>query len=325
MVSSSRVKAFSGKLQGIGTRLENGKIEFGPARENEITRLKELYDGAWGKDLKISTDQIGAAIANFREGQIVGRLEGRPISMISVMLTSYGEVSGVKGTYDQTTGNRTFSTHIKPDKLLEIVRDTASIPIAVCASVAVDLNMMRNGAAVETINYARKFANESGLYAVPYSAPRSFGEYLREYGSIGISEYLTLTKPRKQEYGTYCDGLLDNQRMRAIAKLLEGAEIPLTEGQYNERSCDLRDFEKRRTKYLNEIVNGITVEEFSIAYGRELFDVVLGMHMKNGARFIRDGNGTVVTFDNSRLDPSARNYNVPMTYDPHPYFNNDYF
>lgn len=334
MVRSPRVKAFSGKLATVETSM-GGKLEFGPARECELDTLKQLYDGVWGKGLEISKDQLGSQMEMFREGQIVGRLNGKPVSMINVMLTYYGNTSGIKSTYDQTTGDRTFSTHVEPKRLHQIVSDTKSIPIALCVSIAVEAGSLRNGAAIETLNYARRLANESGLYVVPYSAPRSFGTNVAELGEMSIDEYLSITRHSgKLSYEAYARRLFERdepQDERSALKFLLREEVVPIELEMFERlsreGVDIRakQFLKEREfcrKYFNR---ELTIEEFCLAYGRELIDVVLSMHMKNGARFIRDGNGTVVTFDNSRLDPSARNYNVPMTYDPHPYFNNDYF
>ena len=324
-MNQSRVKTFSGKLVSVGTRLDGGTLDFEAAKIGDLARLKELYDRAWGKDLEISESQLGAKIEKFREGQIVGRRNGKIVSMINVMLTSFGEATGIEYTYDGTTGNRTFSTHIKPEVLFEIVRDTRSIPVALCVSIAVDPEEQRSGAAVETINFARRFVNENGIYAVAYSAPRSMAKARKELGIVGINEYLKFTRARKQEYGDYCEKIFDNQQMRAIRILLSSGELPIGEGRYNQRSSDLRHFDKVRSEYLDELVSGITIEEFCLAYGRELYDVVLGMHMKNGARFIRKSDGSIMSFSESRQDPLACGYNVPMAYDPHEYFNNIFF
>jgi hypothetical protein len=66
----------------------------------------------------------------------------------------------------------------------------------------------------------------------------------------------------------------------------------------------------------------MAIEDFCVLTGRSLIDPVIGMHLGNGARFLRDRNNHVdAVFPDSRPeDRTSLGYNIVLTYTYHQLF-----
>jgi GNAT superfamily N-acetyltransferase len=318
-----------------------GKLSFRRAAEADIPRLKALYDSSWGAELGISPAQLRSEIGNFPEGQIVGSENGsgEPVSMINMLLSCYTPM-GIRGGYAALTGNRTFSTHVPPGELAEMVegRDDA-LAVAYCVSIAVAPEHARNGYAKETLDYAIAFARANGLIAVPYSAPRGFGSARKRCPSLGIRDYLHLTKSSGTDYESFRER---TARMNALGRagaafaggggLIREPSRSIFE-EYRDMGDDALDCPRGRTAFdrfmerdggdlAGTYGRDMTVEDFCLLSGRRLMDPVMRMHVENGARFIRDREGRITAvFARSRpKDGAACGYNIALTYGYHRLF-----
>ncbi|MFN7990761.1 MAG: hypothetical protein U0R44_01245 [Candidatus Micrarchaeia archaeon] len=314
-----------------------GKLEFRRAKAEESAELKALYDSSWGPENAISREQIEAKIRNFPEGQIVGCENGVPKSMINIMLTGFTPDQGFTGGYDKVTGNRTFSTHASTDSLFAgMLADEEMLPVALCVSIAVSKEHARNGFAHETLNFAIGFAENNGLIAAPYSAPRGFGTARAMNPQLDIHTYLHMTVPSALDYEAHLDRI---DRMNRLARVRaafrtkrspEGAiKAPISPifYHYREMGEDRLDMAVAETAFgrfastdgliIADILGRTpTVEDFCVFSGRKMMDPVMRMHVENGARFIRgpDGSLAAVFADSRPEDTAAAGYNVVLTY-----------
>jgi GNAT superfamily N-acetyltransferase len=321
--------------------MEDRKLTFRNAFEAEAPALKALYEEAWGCGIMISEAQIRSKIRNFPEGQIVGCDEsGKPLSMINMMLAGFDQESGFPGGYEAVSGGRTFSTHVPYDELIT----SGKLPVAFCFSIAVLKAHAKHGYATETLNYAIAFAEENGIIAVPYSAPRGFGAARKANPELDIITYLHMTGPSDESYDEHMlkiDLLNEMPRILRAFRPLKGGEAirAVTKDIYDAYQAIGPDSfsDPRKTAYaafLAEDGEGFrkiygrtpTIEDFCMLSGRKLRDPVMRMHVENGARFIRNGSGRLTSiFEDSRPEDSAAlGYNILLTYGYHPLLGQSY-
>ncbi len=320
-----------------------GKLDFRKARIREVSRLKELYDSAWGKGITISEGQLRSSIRNFPHGQIVGVEKGSdaPVSMINIMLSLFEAEKGFRGGYSEVTGNRTFSTSIEPIRLASLAHELEgrALAMAFCVSIAVPPAHARAGYANETLNYAIEFASSNGLIAAPYTAPRGFARAREACPGLDIIDYLHLTVPSGR-YETdpetsFLRHLAKISVMRTRLAPVFGEE-PLASREmfdkYNSLGEDSPAAGAGRTAYsaflgsddcadfISRFRRIPTIEDFTMLTGRALMDPVIGMHVGNGARFIRNDEGgiTAVFADSRPEDRASLGYNVVVSYGYHP-------
>lgn len=316
-----------------------GKLKFRQAMHEESPELKGLYEASWGNGIKITKEQIESKIANFPEGQIVGYETGteKPISMINIMLAEFLPAKGFTKGYEKVSGGRTFSTNLSFNDVLkrrETVEDM--LAIALCVSIAVHPLHARNGYAHETLNYAIKFAEINGLIAVPYSAPRGFGNARMLNPDLDIITYLHMTNASDTSYESFVQRIakLESQRRirsafpnrdRGVGMIRKPVESIFNYYRDLGDDCIDRPFDKTAYskflvddgKILSEIYGReMTIEDFCLLSGRKHIDPTMRMHIENGARFIRDNNGLITAvFENSRVeDIAAAGYNVILSY-----------
>jgi GNAT superfamily N-acetyltransferase len=329
-----------------GGLIENPKLVFRSAKVEEAKDLKALYENAWGCGITIDEGQIVSKIRSFPEGQIVGceSGDGKPVSMINIMLTDFDPKEGFGAGYEKVTGQRTFSTHLPFPELLDRM-DGEKLPVALCVSIAVLKSHSKNGYAIETLNHAISFAEENGIIAVPYSAPRGFSAALEKNPCLDIETYLHMTIPSAMNYdehiarvqrlsvaGRISRAFKEGRRAGAIREVTEklyyeyqemGTDQPVT------RRRDVaffRFFAKDGETFFDTYGRYPLIEDFCLMTGRKLVDPVMRMHVDNGARFIRDRYANITAaFRGSRPeDTAAAGYNVLLTYGYHPLLGQPY-
>jgi|GEM_PF-6193338 len=335
---------FTGNKPLVGTILLpkwGGHLDFRTARYEEAGDLKELYGKAWGNGITISVEQLRAAMVNFPDGQIVGCGKGTdvPVSMINIMLTLFDPAKGFEGGYEKVTGGRTFSTSTPPAGLFAEAgrREGCVLPVAFCVSIAIPPENARAGYAFETLNYAIMFANVNGLVAAPYSAPRGFARAKEKNPGLAVMDYLHMTKPLRVPFEEYLAKIA--VIMNRLAPAFGGRAVLEREtyGRYQNMPADDIHASRENTAfgffskfsaaaYSWKHGREMTVEDFCIITGRQLLDPVIGMHISNGARFIRDESGNIAAvFANSRPeDAAALGYNIILSYHYHPLLGHDF-
>ncbi|HSB47131.1 MAG TPA: hypothetical protein VLD37_03890 [Candidatus Bilamarchaeum sp.] len=280
---------------------------------------------------------------NFPEGQIVGCEGGVPVSMINIMLTDFDSSSGFTAGYERVSGGRTFSTHVPFAELLERADWGTHLPVALCMSIAVLRSHAKNGYAIETLNHAITFAEENGIIAVPYSAPRGFAQALARNPGLSLETYLHMTVPGAgyDEHAARVGRLNMMPRITRAFGNGTGSSLMLArDALYNEYQAMGRDgpdtgqkdlafsrfLETDGYSFFRAYGRYPHVEDFCLLTGRKLLDPVMRMHVENGARFIRDANGRITAaFGNSRPeDTAAAGYNVLLTYGYHPLLGQGY-
>jgi hypothetical protein len=328
-------------ISGIMLPSWDGNLDFRHAKREEAAHLKMLYEAAWGAGITISTDQIKAKIRNFPDGQIVGVEKGKdePVSMINIMLMLFSPEKGFVSGYEEVTGGRTFSTSISPLRLYGALEksDGNALGIASCVSVATNPKFFRSGYAYETLNYAIMFSSVNDLIPAPYSAPRGFARARMKNPDLEMYDYLHMTKPSRISWESHF------AKLGAISPRLNPAfngetifDINLfTKYQQigkDDLNCSfyktafwkflLTDAKKLEEKYGRTM----TIEDFCILSGRVLLDPVIGMHVSNGARFIRNEQGHITAvFPGSRPeDPTALGFNIVLAYGFHPLLGHKY-
>jgi len=336
-----------------------GPLYFRRAKLEETEHLKALYESSWNnedtkrKPITISTDQISSCIKNFPDGQIVGcekqpkggKANDLPVSMINIMLASFDPKKGFKdfdGGYEKITGERTFSTTMQPEPLLELaVKSKGSIlPIAFCVSIAVPPQYRKEGYAFQTLKYAVIFSEFNSLVPCPYSAPRELAKARRQNPDLDIQDYLmmTLQTPNKKNidpvilHAKYLGHILAISDR--LSKAFSGGSISPKEifNKYHSMPSDTpctpigkRAFDaflSSESQALEEQYGRkITIEDFCLMTGRPLLDPIIGMHVANGARFIRDEKGGIIAvFKDSRPeDLAADGYNIVLSYSYRPH------
>jgi hypothetical protein len=318
---------------------ERGKLEFRRAKIEEAPELKTLYEEAWGCGIRITEGQLISKMAHFPEGQIVGcePESGKPVSMINIMLSEFDPRSGFRGGYEDVTGGRTFSTHIPPRKLVDNA-GSGRLPVALCVSIAVAREHAKNGFAIETLNYAIEFAEENGLYAVPYSAPRGYGAALGQCPSLDLISYLHHTYPTGSPYEKNIERI---ERLNRTPRVARAFRLPSGIGSIRQLSRELYDlcqgwgpdasdarlgqtaFSRFLSEYGEEfrLIYGryALIEDFCLVSGRKPRDPTMRMHVENGARFVRDADGNLsgIFGDSRREDYAAAGYNMLLTYGYH--------
>ncbi|MEW6721838.1 MAG: hypothetical protein AB1324_01095 [Candidatus Micrarchaeota archaeon] len=320
-----------------------GNLRFRRAKAGEVGYLKDLYESSWGGGITISREQLESQMERFPAGQIVGCEPGSsvPLTMINMMLGEFNPAAGIPAGYANLTGDRTFSTHIAPQKLLpRMAVSTDSVPAAFCVSIAVAKECQGKGYAIETLNYAIRFAEANGMAAVPYSAPRGFGSARRRLPELGIYDYLHMTKASPagyEDYASRLDALAAHARIAAafsngVPRVPRAVSRSMF-GRYQKLGDDPLDAQPGATAFARFLLEDapalaqiygrqMTIEDFVILSGRKMRDPVIGMHVENGARFIRDAKGGIsAVFPESRPDDgAAAGYNIALTYACHPLF-----
>jgi hypothetical protein len=305
-----------------------GKLDFRLAESNEAGCLKTLYERAWGNGITISEQQIQAMIRNFPEGQIVGVEKGKnePVSMINIMLMVLRRGESFQGGYEQVTGDRTFSTSLNPLDLLEILDNEGAnaLGIASCVSVATHPAYARFGYAHETLNYSIMFSLVNHLIPCPYSAPRGFAKARRTNPNLSIQDYLHMTRPTRRNYSSYwakAEPIIPRLRPAFGEHVLSGYLFEkyqhLAHDPPKLGAAAFKKFmQEDAQEFHNEYGRTPTIEDFCIQTGRVLLDPVIGLHVSNGARFIRDQNGEITAiFEDSRPEDSASlGYNIVLSY-----------
>ncbi len=320
-----------------GSRTSEGKLSFRNAEPQESGLLKGIYESSWGGGITIRREQLEAQMAAFPEGQIVGveKESGRTVSMINIMVAAYSPDQGFTAGYERVSGGRTFSTHQSPEGVLR--RRAAGedvIPVALCMSIAVHPDFMRNGFAYETLNHAIRFAERNSLAAVPYSAPRGLGAARRENPSLALHDYLHLTRPSGSTYAAHLARL---ERMLSVPRMIRpylmsgGRHGLFTASKGLFERCQAMGEDTFRTRggqtafdrfleaegqALEDIFGRpVTIEDFCIIGGRKHADPTMRMHIENGARFIRREGRITAAFEGSRPeDRAADGCNVVLSY-----------
>lgn len=323
-------------ISGIMLPKWGGNLDFRHARAEEAGYLKMIYEAAWGNGITISEARIRAKISNFPEGQIIGVEKGRdtPVSMINIMLMLYDPAKGFEGGYEKVTGGRTFSTSIGPLKLYEALEQASSLlGIASCVSIATNPRFARSGYAFETLNYAIMFSLANGLVPAPYSAPRGFARARKKNPGLDIIGYLHMTKPAQMGWEAHFAKI--SAIIPRIAKAFRWQSVIDLKRfiKYQGYKADSMDAMPEETAYRRFMQDegkslsgaygrALTIEDFCILTGRVLADPVIGMHVQNGARFIRDSQGeiTAVFPDSRPEDPASLGYNIVLSYGYHQLF-----
>lgn len=315
---------------------------FRSAKEEEAPELKALYEGAWGNGITIAESQLVSKMRMFPEGQIVGEHpdSGLAASMINIMLAGF-DGTGFTPGYEKVSGGRTFSTHTP----LEQILDNGQMPVALCMSIAVRKEFSQHGYALETLNHAIRFAEENGILAVPYSAPRGFASAREKNPSLEIVPYLHMSVPSGMTYDEHIARVRRINHVGRIARafrMRDGvAGVMEVTGdlyrEYQEMGRDRPDTPWERLAYFRFFARDgeqffkvygryPLMEDFCLLTGRKPLDSVMRMHVDNGARFIRDGSASLSgVFEGSRPeDKAALGYNVLLTYGYHPLLGQDY-
>ncbi|MDO8553548.1 MAG: hypothetical protein Q7S22_01970 [Candidatus Micrarchaeota archaeon] len=327
------------------------KTTFRSALLEEVPHLTRIYDSSWCKPeklrktghsdrsidqamdkLAIAEWQLAAQMKNFSEGQIVASLDGSSSAagMINTLVRLIGDVSHIP-RYVPLTGDRTFKTHVRIEDVSRIARETAQIPVIFCVSIVVDPTTQGSGVALSILHHAISVGESNGFYVVPYSAPRDLAEFAFLYPEhkFTVVDYLSYTRSSKRSYLEYYARLLafNNGRGKLFYK---NPLEPSSQSNYEldndpNENTDSMKLAFARFKYLYERRfnlkegRGITVEDYILMTGRSHVDSVLDMHIRNGARFLRDSSGSITVRYNSRLgDLQAQEINVPLAYTPHP-------
>jgi hypothetical protein len=334
-----------------------GSMYFRRARLEEADHLKSLYVAAWNNEMTknnpivISSDQIRACIKNFSDGQIVGcekrpnggKASDLPVSMINIMLTTFDPKIGFEAGYEKVTGGRTFSTTMQPKQILDLANNSNGniLPIAFCVSIAVMPEHQGGSCAFQTLKYAVFFSEFNNVIPVPYSAPRGFAKAKGKNPLLQMDDYLHMTKPLRLHDGmslseSFWDyfgrvGVISDR----LEKIFDGKTIFSTEIFEKYQSMPIDSLDSKREDLAFEIFKRsdaitysqkygreMTIEDFCIFSGRPLIDPVIGMHVGNGARFIRDKDGKIIAvFKDSRPeDLAACGYNILLSYTYHPLF-----
>ncbi len=340
---------FSRKELLVDMQEWKGELRFRQAQEGDVEKLLRLYESAWGNGIRISRDQMLGQIRNFPEGQIVGCMEGgfNPVSMINIMLSIFDPAKGAPVGYDNATGNKTFSTSIPPENLFALVngRRERVLPVAYCVSIAVPSELKKSGFAYETLNYARLFSIMNGLVPMPYSAPRGFGSALEANPSLEIVDYLHMTRPTRSGFSAYLMKMRNRIPKVQDAFLIRKSGKPMRRvdlhedifESYNDIAKDnplmgrqdtaFWRFKKNDARKFEDLYGrSMEIEDFCVLTGRSLLDPVIGMHMSNGARFLREQSGRIShIFPNSRPeDYKAAGYNIVVTYTYHTLYGHEF-
>ncbi len=341
--------------------LEKRVLSFGPAEERDVPTLAKIYPEAWVKEkflralglddeqirevrraFELREGQLKAAMRNFREGQIVGFLDGTAVTMINTLLHPVNSLEDVSGGYAQVTGDKTLSTHVP----LKHAREQGKAVLLYCVSVIVDPKFEETDFAFQTLNHAVTTALEMGVIPCPYSAPRGYALQKKVLEQTGVplvmNDYLHFTRPREGKGGRlityeqylqrverlarkpliqalYRDGFepLAIQDFKAeIGKLESRAPIAADENGLT-RETLFSEFKREYGRWFREKHGrGMTVEDYCWLTGRKLADPVLGLHVDNGAAYIRDAQGRIAcVFEGSRPeDVVSDGYNVVLTY-----------
>lgn len=315
----------------------SARLIFAPARKREIPSLVRIYNSVWGEKLRIEPSKLRKQLDSFREGQLVGHLDSKPVTLISTFPFALDPSCFFDGYgYDRLTSNRTFSDSLNPSDF-DSARNEGKVPLLVCASIITDPSQLRSGFASETLHAVLEFASSLGISALPYSAPRSFRRVRDFVPNLDIQKYLHLSKAAsKLTYDKYCAKLASLSAFDHIRRAFtsqnnpNGKINPLTEDAFDEYSssgCKIPTFEDPSAPLFLKfnMVFGpafgfaygrkLTIEDFLLLTGRRSFDPVMDMHIQHGARFLRR-NGSIVVVENSRpLDLDSCGYNVPLVYD----------
>lgn len=252
----------------------------------------------------------------------------KPISMVNIMLTVYDPEKGFTPGYENATGGRTFSTSIPPRKLFAYLENNPDASgVALCVSIAVSPKHAKGGYAKETLNYAKVFAVPNGLVACPYSAPRGFAKAREKNPDLDIMDYLHMTVPTARSFEEHI------ARFSVLSPILIQAfgDKPILSRKIFEKYQGLpkddvagpmektayQIFLQQEGKELAEKLGvPMTIELFCALTGRRILDPVIGMHVSNGAFFIRDeNNGIEEVYENSRPeDLASLGYNIVLSY-----------
>ncbi len=333
-------------IQPVNGRTPEGRLKFRTAQPCMVDDLKRLYDAAWGSGVSITREQLLGKIKNFPEGQIVGFDGDKPVSMVNMMVTSLQHA--LRPGYARLTGGMTFSTHM-PDGI-----EKEEIWAALCVSIAVSPGHRKGGFAVETLEYAITLAEINGLLAMPYSAPRGFGNARAENHELDIITYLHMTCP-SMDYGGYAQRVEKlNEKTRVKRGFTtswnpRGQLLTATEERFNiyngpvqagiaeypedhpamsfEQTAYARFLHTSDAEFLQEKYGRrLTVEDFCLLTGRGLIDPAARLHVNNGARFVRGGDGKITgVFRDSRPEDKAScGYNMVLSYDYHSALGHDF-
>ncbi|MBI5227503.1 hypothetical protein HY988_02840 [Candidatus Micrarchaeota archaeon] len=310
----------------------------------ELHHLATIYEKAWG--IPLPQEKLKAQIGHFPDGQIVGTIASvpLPISMINIMLTlfdphSFLGFSALEG-YERISGSRTFHTHVSLSEVQKRKFQPNQLALALCMSIVVDPAYQKSNYAVETLNHAIDFAERAGALAVPYSAPRGYGRVRALNPHLSLESYLNMTRPilKSNKPLSYDDHkrnieALNGQGHRQVIPFR--GQIPVIDEdtfalyQQLEHDSPLVDFTYPHAfetfvvfeapRFEDHFGRAMTMEDMCVLTGRRPYDPTMSLHITNGARYVRDGNGEVVAFADSRPDDLLSfGYNVLLTYTYHP-------
>ncbi len=322
-----------------GRTPEEGKLAFRNADPQESGLLKGIYESSWGGGITIRREQLEAQMAAFPEGQIVGveKESGRTVSMINIMVAAYSPAEGFAAGYERMSGGRTFSTHESPQSIRRrAMAGEGVLPVALCMSIAVHPDFMRNGFAYETLNHAIAFAHGIGLHATPYSAPRGLGAARKVNPALSLRDYLHMSRPSGITYAEHLARLermssiprmlpafgTDSGRMPAVSKGIFGRCQSLPADRFDSDDVAFARFVQADGPELEAALGRpVTIEDFCILGGRKHVDPTMRMHIENGARFIRKDGRITAAFEGSRPeDRAADGCNVVLSYGYDPAF-----
>jgi hypothetical protein len=256
----------------------------------------------------------------------------KPISMINIMLYKFDPNQGLPAGYANVTGDRTFSTTIPFNELLsdpDVVWGRA-LPMAFCVSIAVPPKYAGGGRAKETLNYTKVFSTANHLIPAPYSAPRGFARARKKNPDLSMFHYLHMTKPTGLSVEEYIAKYVALSPTTASAFNGDFSLIRKLYDKYQKLQADSptmaieetafwKFMEEDGLQFFKKFGRNATIEDFCILSGRVLLDPVIGMHVSNGARFIRDEDAKMAgIFENSRPeDPTSLGYNIVLSYTYH--------
>lgn len=329
------------------------EFSFRSAKLSDLQRLVEVYNSTWvpkaealarcgitdPREIKKYQEAMMIPPANlvsmmdmFQEGQLVGCIqEGKiPVSMLNVVLSIVTNVDSFPKTYLSTTADRTFITGMTIEKVLVLARETGKLPIAFCCSIAVDPDFYGSGVSVETLNYGIQLMESQGFVVVPYSRFFQFGEYRFQNPELSPLTYLQMVRPKKPEsvqYPRYLKHIEKLNKNSRIPKLYAGEVRPIPPEMYakfavlgdspqtpSEQLTFMRFLNEYGSTFDRQYGRVPQIEDFILLFGMQT-DLVMAMHISNGARFIRDSNGKILLFEKARPeDIIAGGVNLCLTY-----------
>ena len=271
--------------------------------------------------MRVTPELLGKQMERFPDGQLIFDQLGSVLAHLATTVRRVRSLSDLPRSYDEATAERTFSNHFP------IAGLNGDLGMLLCTSITVDPIQGEMQHALVLLNAGIRFAEELGLVAAPFTAPRGFGRFLRRNKEVTIEQYLEMTSVDTEvdldEYRRYLSRLNEKRIVReTYGRLLE----PLDEQQLRkelEKEAGLeafRSFKRENNGWFKETYGReMTVVDYIRLTMRRHEDGVLSMHIQNGADFIYEDGRIVGILPGSRPeDPTCAGVNIVMTYGAHP-------